>query len=182
MTKTETQKIEHTYRNFLSPERRVIFPVTERDVPGGVYDPLPYFKQGWQNKNRKPFDSDLTSKLMMEHISTDGFEPAQYKMLLLEYDATNESYYNLPDNDSLQLFDNTNDMRTTWVIGKVLKLGRGCFASDQFSLGAECTVGDWIMCSLANGDRFRMKNVPLLLVNDVNFIGLIDDPRGFTNA
>lgn len=163
-------------------DKKIIYPVTDKDIPGGIYHPLPYFGDGWQNQNRKPFDHTYTSQMMMEHIKSDGYEPAQYKMVLLEYDPTNESYYNLPNNDQIQVFDNTNEMRTTWLIGKVLKLGRGCFASDRFPLGAECTVGDWIQFSIANGERMRMRGVPIINVEDVNFKGLVRDPREFTNA
>lgn len=162
---------------------RTYYPVIERDYKGGVYEPIPdWAPDDWRNQNRLPYDPQRDIDLMMEYFTSIGYEPEPYSLILAEFDPTNETCFKNKNGETLNFVDANPDMFSTWHIGRILRLGRGCFSSDKFPLGAIASLGDYVHFDLSNARRTRFNNVPIVQLEDVNIKGHIQNPYEFINA
>ena len=63
-------------------------------------------------------------------------------------------------------------------IGYVVSLGPDAYAdTNKFPDGAWCKKGDWVMFGRYAGSRFKIDGAEPRLLNDVEILAVIDDPR-----
>lgn len=160
-----------------------IYPVVQKEIPGGVWHPLPWYEvNDWRNINRRQWSEKEISDLMIQYFGSDGFEPSQFEIAAVEYDATSQTTFTPVDGKTYNLVDPDPSYQSAWQIARIVRLGRGCFSSDKFPLGAEASVGDWILFEGSNAKRLRFKKERMLSFSDVNVKGLIRDPGECING
>jgi len=175
-----TQKIKEF---FDSKPNHIVYPVVEKEHKLGVYHPLPFYEENaWQNKNRILRTTEEENEMMREAFGTEYFQPAQFWVVLEEYSATHQTVVKSWDGSILNVKDPDSSGARNWTIGKIIRLGLGCFSTDRFPLGAEASIGDYVMIDGSNVIRIRTKNNPICLVQDVNIKGLVGNPFSLVNS
>ena len=99
-------------------------------------------------------------------------EPVGYRMLVRPWSGKKKT------KGGLFLSDETHDkIQMTTVVGLVVKMGDLCFKDKaKFPTGAWCSEKSWVLMGRYAGNRFKVENLEVRLINDDNIIATILDP------
>lgn len=152
-------------------------------MEAGIYHPLPFWnKDNWRNRNRKEWTDEEKSQLLIDHFGSDGYEPANYKVCLIEFDPTDRTYF-LDENGEKQYMKDVDlDVRTTWHVGQIVAMGINAFSSDRFPTGAIASYGDFVQFEGSAAQRIRFMNYPMVVIDDTNIVALLRDPEETING
>jgi len=72
----------------------------------------------------------------------------------------------------------SHDIEYLMNVGKVLKLGQSAYKQEMFKeTGPWCKVGDFIMLPRLEGQRFKWKGIPLIMIICDRVQAVVDDPK-----
>ena len=127
-------------------------------------------KKGFQNIQDNPNSKD-PSKLepsVLERLP----QPVGYRILVIPY------YMNSQTKAGIFIPDATRDRESfATVAAYVVKLGPDAYTDvGKFPTGAWCKEKSWVLMGRYSGNRFKVENLEVRLINDDNIIATILDP------
>ena len=99
-------------------------------------------------------------------------QPVGYRILVIPY------YMKSQTKGGVYIPDATRDRESfATVAGYVVKLGPDAYSdTGKFPTGAWCSEKSWILMGRYAGNRFKVENLEVRLINDDNIIATILDP------
>ena len=127
-------------------------------------------KKGFQNIEDNPNSKD-PSKLEASALERLP-QPVGYRILVIPY------YMKSQTKGGIYIPDATRDRESfATVAGYVVKLGPDAYSdTGKFPTGAWCSEKSWILMGRYAGNRFKVENLEVRLINDDNIIATILDP------
>ena len=104
--------------------------------------------------------------------------PTGYRIVLfpLKLDSKTKSGIILTD-------ETVAESQITTNICKVLKVGPDAYKDkEKFPTGPWCKTDDWVLITRYAGSRIRIDGGELRIINDVELLAVIDDPRDILPA
>ena len=99
-------------------------------------------------------------------------EPTGYRLLVIPY------YVSEKTKGGVFIPDKTREREShATIVAYVVKLGPDAYKdSDKFPNGAYCSEKEWVLMGRYAGNRFKVENLELRIINDDNIIAKILDP------
>ena len=99
-------------------------------------------------------------------------QPVGYRLLVIPY------YLGAQTKGGIYLPDATRDRESfATVAGYVVKIGPDAYKDEnKFPTGAWCSEKTWVLMGRYAGNRFKVENLDVRLINDDNIIATILDP------
>lgn len=176
MNKNKTKKITSFIKDYVNNFFRVRrFPVQNRNVENGVYEPLKHLpKNHWKNKNRHDWTAEEKSKLLIDAFGTDEIDPAPVYVILEEYDPQSDNKFGIIDTDPHK-YDK-------WHVGRIVAMGSQCFDTVKFPEGATATFNDYVNFNPYEAHRTRQYKSNLIRIPDTAITLVFGgSPRDFIN-
>ena len=127
-------------------------------------------KKGFQNIQDNPNSKD-PSKLEASALERLP-QPVGYRILVIPY------YMKSQTKGGIYIPDATRDRESfATVAAYVVKLGPDAYTDEnKFPTGAWCSEKSWVLMGRYAGNRFKVENLEVRLINDDNIIATILDP------
>jgi len=127
-------------------------------------------KKGFQNIEDNPNSKD-PSKLEASALERLP-QPVGYRILVIPY------YMKSQTKGGIYIPDATRDRESfATVAAYVVKLGSDAYNDEnKFPTGAWCSEKSWVLMGRYAGNRFKVENLEVRLINDDNIIATILDP------
>ena len=127
-------------------------------------------KKGFQNIEDNPNSKD-PSKLEASALERLP-QPVGYRILVIPY------YMKSQTKGGIYIPDATRDRESfATVAAYVVKLGPDAYTDEnKFPTGAWCSEKSWVLMGRYAGNRFKVENLEVRLINDDNIIATILDP------
>ena len=127
-------------------------------------------KTGFQNIQDNPNSKD-PSKLEASALERLP-QPVGYRILVIPY------YMKSQTKGGIYIPDATRDRESfATVAAYVVKLGPDAYTDEnKFPTGAWCSEKSWVLMGRYAGNRFKVENLEVRLINDDNIIATILDP------
>ena len=129
-------------------------------------------KAGFRDNQPKSKNEDDPSE--METSSLERLpQPTGYRMLIIPY------YPSEKTKGGLYVPDQVREREAfATVAAYVVKLGPDAYKDSQkFPTGAWCSEKDWVLIGRYAGNRFKVENLEVRIINDDNIIATILDPK-----
>jgi co-chaperonin GroES (HSP10) len=145
--------------------------VPERFANARKKDAIPEpIKKGFKNEEENPNSKD-PSELDVSVIDRLP-QPVGYRLLVIPY------YLGAQTKGGVYLPDAIRDRESfATVAGYVVKIGPDAYKDEnKFPSGAWCSEKSWVLMGRYAGNRFKVENLEVRLINDDNIIATILDP------
>jgi len=129
-------------------------------------------KTGFRDNQPKSKNEDDPSQ--MEPSSLERLpQPTGYRILIIPY------YPSEKTKGGLYVPDQVREREAfATVAAYVVKLGPDAYQDSQkFPNGAWCSEKDWVLIGRYAGNRFKVENLEVRIINDDNIIATILDPK-----
>lgn len=120
----------------------------------------------WENRNRKPWSQRDIDDLWKKEVGEFEFTLNGCDILIKPVDR----------NEAAKLYHYEKKEPGKLFCGKVIKLGNLAQGLTCFPRGASCTYNDYVMFSIQKCEPLDLGPYRYFLVNDLDILGVIDDP------